>query len=94
MQQVTELTDNECHKGVISKDRVGNIRFEENVDATRSWERNPRIFEGRFVNMSRKKDGSLKFSFRRVNTDAMGFKASDYAFNVYSELINALQSIS
>lgn len=94
MQQATEINNQECHEGVISKDAAGQLRFEEKADQHRTWERNPHIFEGKYINMARRKDGSLKFNFKKVNTDAPGFEASDYAFRVYSELTNALQILN
>lgn len=93
MQQTSEIDNRECHKGVISMDCNGKFRFEENAFHPQSWERNPHIFEGRYINMVRRKNGSLKFNFKNVNTDAPDFKASDYAFHVYSELNNALKNI-
>lgn len=91
MQQATEITNQECHEGVISKDVSGQLRFEEKANQHHTWERNPHIFEGKYINIARKKDGQLKFNFKKVNTDAPGFEASEYAFHVYSELTNALQ---
>ena len=91
MQQATEIHNQECHEGVICKDATGQLRFEEKADPHPTWERNPHIFEGQYINMARKKDGQLKFNFKKVKTDAPDFEASAYAFRVYSELINALQ---
>lgn len=93
MQQTSEIDNRECHTGVISMTNNGKFRFEENAIRPHSWERNPHIFEGRYINMVRRKDGSLKFNFKNVKIDAPDFKAEDYAFHVYSELNNAFKNI-
>lgn len=91
MQQATEISTQMCHEGIISKDQEGNLRFEENAHAQRSWDRNPHIFEGKYINMARRKDGSLKFNFKKVNSNVPGFVPDDYAFHVFTELSSALQ---
>jgi len=93
LQNATEITNEECHEGVIIKDKKGHLRFEEKACPLRTWERNPHIYEGKAINMARKKDGTIKFHFKNVNTRAKNFTAGDYAFQVYIELINALQII-
>jgi len=93
MQQATEIKNRECHEGVISRDQEGNLRFEENANPQRAWVRNPHIYEGQYINMARRKDGSLKFSFKRVDTNALDFAPSVYAARVFTELTNALQII-
>lgn len=94
MQQVIEITNQECHKGVISMNGDGHMRFEETAAPQPRWSRNPHIFEGKVINMARKKDGQLKFNFKAVNVKNEKFSASDYAFRVYSELLEALQIIA
>lgn len=91
MQNATELTDNECHEGVISMNNKGVMRFEEKAFKPRTWERNPHIFEGKYINMVRRKDGTMKFNFKNVDTCAKGFNADNYAFRVYTELSDALK---
>lgn len=93
MQQATEFNNQECHKGVIGKDKDGNIRFEESSPATRTWERNPRLFEGKYINMARRKNGSLMFIFKNVKTNEPTFDSSKYAIDVYRELVNALENV-
>jgi len=94
MQKDTEINEHECHKGVISRDKDGRLRFEEIAFRPEHlWQRNPHIYEGTTINMARRKDGSLKFNFKNVNTKDPRFEASEYAFRVYSELTNALQTI-
>lgn len=94
MQQVTEITNQECHKGVISMNSDGRMRFEELATPQSRWSRNPHIFEGKAINMARRKDGSVKFNFKTVNVKNKKFSASDYAFRVYSELLEALNIIA
>lgn len=91
LQNKKEIDYNECHKGVITRNRKGGFRFEETVAQVREVERNPHIFEGRHINVGRcQKDGSLTFNFKRVDTNAPGFNPDDFAFGVYCELTKVL----
>ncbi|MDO4496744.1 MAG: hypothetical protein Q4B58_02760 [Bacteroidales bacterium] len=94
LNEATEISQKECHLGIISMNNKGEIRFEEDArKGSTHWERNPRLYEGKTINMTRRKDGSLRFQFKKVNTEAEDFKAEDYAFRVYTELTQALKNI-
>lgn len=93
MQQATEFNYHECHKGIIRKYKDGNMRFEESCPVIHTWERNPHLFEGEYINMARRKNGTLMFNFKNVKTNDPNFDSSKYAIDVYRELVNALQNI-
>ena len=49
--------------------------------------RNPRLFLGRYITITRRDDGSLRLNFRPM---PVGVKVDNYAFKVYLELRKAL----
>ena len=49
--------------------------------------RNPRLFRGRYITITRRDDGSLRLNFRPM---PVGVKVDNYAFKVYLELRKAL----
>jgi len=55
-------------------------------------ERNPQLFKGKYITITRWADGSLHPNFRPMKTGA-GFRVEHYAFNVYRELIGALKGL-
>ena len=94
LQRATEINTNECHQGVISKDSSGLFRFEERVTPERGWDRNPKIYEGQIINITCQRDGRMKLNFKLLNTDAPGFKPSDFAYGVYAELTDAFHLLT
>ena len=51
--------------------------------------RNPRVFDGQFVTVTRSEDGCLRLNFKRLATGD-GFKVERYALGVYNEICIAL----
>ena len=49
--------------------------------------RNPRLFRGRYITITRRDDGTLRLNFRPM---PVGVKVDHYAFKVYLELRKAL----
>ena len=49
--------------------------------------RNPRLFRGRYITITRRDDGTLRLNFRPM---PVGVKVDNYAFKVYLELRKAL----
>ena len=56
---------------------------------TEPWtsKRNPRLFRGRYITITRRDDGTLRLNFRPM---PVGVKVDNYAFKVYLELRKAL----
>ena len=54
--------------------------------------RNPRVYSGRYINITRRDDGSLRPNFKplTINED---FSVERYAFGVYRELRHALEGL-
>ena len=54
--------------------------------------RNPRVFEGRYITVTRGDDGSLRPNFRRMEV-GRGFTVDGYAIGVMDELRRALTGL-
>ena len=61
---------------------------------TLSWtqKRNPRVFRGRYITITRRDDGTLRLNFRPVRMSG-NFSLERYAFGVYMELHKALEGL-
>ena len=61
---------------------------------TQPWtcKRNPRVFKGRYITITRRQDGTLRPNFRPVKMDA-GFSPERYAAGVATELMWALEGL-
>lgn len=68
----------------------GEARFIERVDST-NGKRNMRVFEGRYINISLKDDGSYQPNFKHVRIDASMLES--YVQGVTQELKEAFTSL-
>ena len=61
---------------------------------TMPWlsKRNPRVFAGKHITITRKDDGSLRLNFRPLKTDGH-FSVERYALDVYNEICMALSGL-
>jgi hypothetical protein len=62
--------------------------FVETLPST-NGKRNPRLFEGRYITITRREDGSLNLNFKSLKMEA-GFTVDGYALGVMGELRQAL----
>ena len=62
--------------------------FVETLPST-NGKRNPRLFEGRYITITRREDGSLNLNFKSLKVEA-GFSVDGYALGVCNELRQAL----
>lgn len=65
--------------------------FIETVPQT-AGKRNPRIFDGRFITVTRRDDGSLRPNFKELNVGKR-FSVKKYAIGVANELRQALEGL-
>lgn len=89
------------YQGVIRRDSDGDIddfrcrdahyTFIETVPQP-SQKRNPHVFEGKFITVTRRDDGSLKPNFRPLKVDR-DFSVYRYALGVFNELMWALEDL-
>ena len=78
------------YQGVLTRDRVEHYTFIETLST--AGKRNPRVFDGSYITITRRDDGSLRFNFKAV-TIGPGFNEYNYAIGVYAEVLRALQSL-
>ena len=86
------------YQGVIRLDSEGDVdeylsrdphyTFTETVPLT-AGKRNPHVFDGEYITVTRRDDGSLRLNFKELKMDAE-FKVERYALGVYNELCMAL----
>ena len=89
-QQVTELTDSVCLTGIISRNENG-FRFEEEIKKGRS-PRNPKLFDGQYCSLVHMQNGKYQIHMKTINASAITDR-NEFAFRVYSELLNAFSII-
>ena len=67
-----------------------HFTFVETLPWTRK--RNPRLFNGKYISITRQDDGTLRPNFKPMKIDEH-FSADSYAFKVYLELLTALKGL-
>lgn len=93
----TSMRTGRDYQGVLRRDCDAEIEDFRCRDAhytfteTLPWttRRNPRVYRGRFITVTRRQDGSLRLNFRPVAMGS-GFSVERYAFGVYREIRQAL----
>ena len=88
------------YQGVLRRDsdafiddflcRDAHFTFVETLPWT--CQRNPRVFKGRYITITRRQDGTLRPNFRPVKMDA-GFSPERFAAGVATELMWALEGL-
>ena len=89
------------YKGIFRLDSEGiadeflcrdpHLTFVETVPRTAS-KRNPHVFDGQYITVTRRDDGSLRPNFKPMTVDKC-FSVERYAFGVYRELHQALEGL-
>lgn len=77
--------------GMLSPSKDGGILFQETMPRKRDI-RNNRLYEGQLVNIVRRKDGLYYPFMKAFNPDEVTDKSA-FAFRVYQEITEALNSI-
>ncbi len=88
------------YQGVLRLDAEGTVEEFLSRDAhytfveTLPWtsKRNPRVFAGKYITITRRDDGSLRPNFKPLKV-TKGFSVERYTFNVYLELHKALKGL-
>ena len=79
------------YPGVLTRDTDDHYTFIETVLAGVE-KRNPQVFRGEFVTITRRDDGTYRPNFRPVSVGA-GFNVGRYAAGVANELLWALEGL-
>ena len=78
--------------GAITHDDENHFTFIE-TPASTDGKRNPHVFEGEFITITRRSDGSLRPNFKLGRIGGRGFNLESYAFGVAYELREALRGL-
>jgi hypothetical protein len=87
--------------GVLRRDQDAEIEDFRCRDAhytfveTLPWitRRNPRVFRGKYITITRRRDGSLRPNFLPVKMSGSSFTVEGYALSVCNELLMALEGL-
>ena len=79
------------YPGVLTRDGREHFTFIETVPQA-LCRRNPRVFDGKYITITRRSDGSLWPNFKAMRMGA-GLSVEHYAFEVYRELLGALKGL-
>ena len=76
------------YQGQLTRDSEDHFSFVETLPTT-DGKRNPHVFRGRYITVTRRDDGTLRPNFRPLKVEA-GFNLERYAIGVSNELLWAL----
>ena len=79
------------YPGVLTRDTDDHYTFTETVQACVE-KRNPQVYRGKHITVTRKDDGTYSPNFRPVKVGA-GFNVGRYAAGVANELLWALEGL-
>ncbi len=80
------------YPGVLTRDGREHYTFIETLPTT-DGKRNPHVFEGEFITVTRRSDGSLRPNFKLGRIGGKGFNLESYAWGVALELREALKGL-
>ena len=82
--------------GAITRDGENHFSFFQN-DAEKKRlvvkQRNPHVFDGEYITLTRRDDGSLRPNFKPMPKLGANLSVDNYAFEVYRELRGALKGL-
>ena len=89
------------YQGVLRLDAEGDVDEYLTTDThytfveTRPWsmKRNPRVFNGKFISITRQEDGTLRPNFKPMPKLDANFSVERYALAVYNEICMALYGL-
>lgn len=87
LQHDTEITNNKCFTGILSKNTKG-YKFEEAVRKGRP-PRNPKLFDGNYISMVKMQNG--RYHFHLKTFDISIIDRPKVAMSIYDEIVTALQ---
>ena len=79
------------YQGQLTRDSEDHFTFVETLPPA-ACRRNPKLFEGEHITLTRWNDGSIRLYFKRLKTDA-GFDVDGYALAVCNEIRQALKGL-
>lgn len=79
------------YTGELTRDSEDHYTFLETLPP-KVYQRNPRVFDGKYITVTRKKDGRLQPNFKPIK-EWKGFSPANYAKGVANELLWAMESL-
>ena len=96
LQSHTLMKLGKGYRGVLTRDNQSDLfnpdehyTFVETIPQT-APKRNPHVFDGKYITITRKDDGTLRPNFKSM---PIGMTMSSYAIGVFKELLNGLSSL-
>ena len=85
------------YTGILRREvDIDELRYDEHFTFTETlpWtmKRNPRVYAGKHITVTRRDDGSLRLNFRPLKT-GYDFSIERYALGVYNEICMALEGL-
>ncbi len=77
--------------GIITRDDEDHYCFTQTQPQS-AGKRNPHLFDGQYITVTRRDDGSLRLNFKELRRGA-GFSVERFSFGVYRELYGALKGL-
>lgn len=77
------------YHGLLRRDGEDHFSFIETLPST-NGKRNPHVFRGKYITITRRDDGTLRLNFRPLR-QGPGFNLERYATGVSNEILWALQ---
>lgn len=91
MQNDALLKRDKTYHGVLTRDAEDHFLFEETLPA-KSYHRNEKLYEGKYCSLVHKQSGKYQIHLKAMNANDIK-QVSTIAFNIYSEIDNALKII-
>ncbi|MDO4195942.1 MAG: hypothetical protein Q4D33_07290 [Prevotellaceae bacterium] len=93
MQDTPHIDIGRCYPGILSRTDTDQFVFQETVRKERRvTHRNPKLYEGNYISLVRKLNGSYQCHLRTM-PDLTTVDRSKLAFNIYSEILDALEVV-
>ena len=95
LRRDSKMKTGKNYQGILRRDEVcEEFRYDEHftfVEAVpqTTGKRNPHVFDGKYITVTRRGDGSLRLNFKEL-PKGVNFNLERYAFGVYNELCLAL----
>ena len=101
LRKDVRMVTGKAYQGVLRRDADAEVEeyrsfdphytFTETVPPTAA-KRNPHIFDGKYITVTRRDDGSLRLNFKELKTGE-DFNLERYALGVYNEICLALAGL-
>ena len=93
LQDSGEFSETSCPSGVISITGENNVKFEQSVGRSSTDSRNPKLLDGQYLSLTRKKNGKYSFNMKTLEFSP-GLDGKAFAQGVKSEILKAFKFIN